>query len=283
VIHEASRRRGASLVELMVALTLLGILSGAVLRLFVSQSRFVDRASKQRSARAISRASMNFLLGELRAIEASGGVVSASPSEIELRAPYAMGLTCGTLGGRTIISVLPVDSAEYAGAVFGGYASRSESGEYSYYDAAAGAAASPSRASVVCEAAGISTLRGGRLVALVPELSPFDDEGRAVLLYQQVKYAFAASVMVPNRIGLWRSVLTGPTDEMAAPFDTTSRFRFFRRGVDSSEAMPPSDLRQLRGIELLFTGASESARAGGLAPETATQRTAVYFLNRPEQ
>jgi hypothetical protein len=263
----------------MVSLVILGIMGAALLRLFVSQSRFVDQAAKQRSARTVGRASLNFLMGEMRAVEATGGVVAASPSLVTLRSPFALGLSCGTSGGVTAVSLLPTDSAEFAGAVFTGYAWRDASGAYTYVESGATMASAPASA---CDAAGIVTLPRGRVVAITPPIASPNDQGSAVFVYQRVRYEFAASRTLRGRLALWRTPAVGPREEIAFPFDAASSFRFYRAGVDSAEAAPPANLAELRGLELRLAGASEQPRQGRRQPEVAVQRSAVFFLNHPE-
>ena len=86
--------------------------------------------------------------------------------------------------------------------------------------------------------------------------------------------------MLPGRVGLWRTLeATGSTEELAAPFDSVSRFRFYRNANDTSDvAIPP--LTEISGVELVLTGASEKPRFGKSSPETAPLRTAVFFTNR---
>ncbi|MCC6930285.1 MAG: prepilin-type N-terminal cleavage/methylation domain-containing protein [Gemmatimonadaceae bacterium] len=275
-----ARWRAFTLVELLVSLVLLGVMGAAMLRLFVSQSRFVDQQVKQRAARTVSRVSLNLLLQELRTVEAEGGVVTASQRAIGVRVPYALGITCGTAGGRTIVSLLPVDSVLYAQAVFAGYAYRVQGGDYRYVDV--GASTAPSAAVGTCVAAGVTTLPRGQLIQVAPAIPAPYDNGAPVLVFQRIDYDFSGSVVVPGRMALWRSVQGGRHEEVAVPFDSTSAFRFFTVGDDTSLAAPPASLTAIRGVELRFTGASEEARAGRLAPELSPQRSAVFFLNAPE-
>lgn len=275
-----SPRSGVTLVELLVSVVILGIMSAAAMRLFISQSRFVDQQVKQRSARTVSRVSLNLLLQELRGVEAEGGVVAADRQAISVRVPYALGITCGDDGGRTAVSLLPVDSALFASATFAGYAYRQGSGAYAYLDV--GTTATPLASASVCTSNRITTLARGATVALAPAVPAPFDVGTPLLLFQRIDYAFLPSVIVPGRLALWRSVQGGPREELAVPFDSSSAFRFFAVGDDTSRTSAPADLTTLRGVELEFTGASERARPGRTAPELSRQRSAVFFLNRPE-
>jgi hypothetical protein len=247
-------------------------------RLFVSQSQFVDQQVKQRSARTVSRVSLNLMLQELRDVEASGGVLAATGTR-SVRVPYALGMTCGTDGGRTVVSLLPVDSALFCvGGLCRVRLSLGSAG-YTYVDAAA---ALPMVASGLCTANGITTLARGACPAHAAHSAAVSTWGTPLFAFQRIDYAFLPSVLVPGRLALWRAVQGGPREEVAVPFDSSSAFRFFSAGDDSSRAAPPADLSTVRGVELEFIGASERARPGRTTPELSRQRSAVFFLNRPE-
>src|SRR6185295_10344859 len=79
------RRRGFTLVELLVALVLTAVLGGAAVRLFLTQSRFFDLHVKQQSARSVSRSAVNGVLSDLRMAEAPNAVTAASTSSITVR------------------------------------------------------------------------------------------------------------------------------------------------------------------------------------------------------
>jgi prepilin-type N-terminal cleavage/methylation domain-containing protein len=273
------RRSGVTLVELLVSLAILGIVSAGALRMLSSQTRFVDLLVKQRSARAVTRASMNLMLSELRNVEATGGVVRAGARAVTVYAPVAMGMACGPSGTATVVSVLPFDSAQASGAGFAGYAWREGGGGYAYETSGASAGAGDP---AVCAAASIRTLAGGRVVAVSPPLPPEARAGTPVLLLQQLRYEFAASDAFAGRVGLFRSdLVTGAREEIAAPFDSTVRFRFYREGVDTALAAPPADLTKVRGLQLVLAGESTAPRVGGSAPERARQNTTIYFANHP--
>jgi prepilin-type N-terminal cleavage/methylation domain-containing protein len=76
-IHRTGRRAGVSLVELLVAVTLLGIIGLSILRTFTSQVRLTDLQSKRLDARTVSRAPVNLFMSEARMVETGSGVVAA--------------------------------------------------------------------------------------------------------------------------------------------------------------------------------------------------------------
>jgi len=249
-----------------------------MVRLFLAETRNVDRLMLQRSARAVARSSITLLMSELRMVVPEGGILAASPSSVELFAPFASGLSCGTVGQSTIVSLLPADSAMLASALYSGYAWRGNDGRYAFVDTAIalswGASASP------CAAAGLTTLSGGQLVAVSPPLPASATAGTPIFLVQRLRYWFGPSADMPGAVALLRTrALDAGTEELAAPVDSVSHFRFFREGVDSSESMPPAVLDDLRGLELNLVGLSSRRRFGASRPERAARRSAIYFAN----
>ena len=89
------QRRGMSLIELMAALLVMGLVTTAVLGLTLTSGRAVDRRTREGSMGAWARSSLDEMLCELRAAreisasETSGGTnfTSTAASGIVLRAP----------------------------------------------------------------------------------------------------------------------------------------------------------------------------------------------------
>lgn len=272
-------RSGLSLPELLVSLVILGILASALVGLVRSQLRGADLRVQQRSARTVARSSANLLLSELRMVEPTGGVRAATPVSVELDVPFALALSCQTTATVTVVSLLPVDSALFAGARADGYAWRDGAGLYAYQPGASYADGAPATA---CAGARIRTLPGGRDGRIVPPLPAGAPNGSAVFLLQRLRYWFGPSKASPGGVGLFRTrVGDGLEEEVASPFDSTSRFRFFVAGSDTAQDAPPAALSNLRGLELDLVGLSARPRAGGTRPERASQRTLVYFANAP--
>lgn len=268
-------RTGFTLVELLVGLVIVGIVGASMLRLFLSQNRFYDRQSQQRNARSVARASINYMLSEVRMLETGGGVAAADAHRVSLRVPYALGLVCGSASGGTAVSLLPVDSSAFAGAAPSGMAWRQGSGVYAYIESPPAVA---SGGAAVCSSAGITTLPGGAVVTVVPGMTGAEP-GTPMFLYQRVTYAFAPSNMAPGRAGLWRTLDTsGVSEELAAPFSVTSRFRFYRAGNDTSDVLVPP-VHEIRGLELVLDGESMRPGQGRSAPEQASLRAGVFFAN----
>ena len=275
-------RRGFTLAELVVGMVVLGVLGAALTRLYLSQSRFYDLQGELRRARLVSRMAINAALSDLRMVEATGGLVSATPTQVTMRVPYAIGVVCANTAAQTTLSLWPIDSTVYATAGFSGYGWRDSLGNITYVEA--GTSVSNDNASL-CVAANVVTMPGGKVVAVRPPLPAtlptVTAIGTPVFLIQRLTYEFKPSAALPGRTALWRTIFaTGQADELVAPFDPTAKFRFLVAGSDTAQAGPPTPLSDTRGLELGLTSQSDRAPEGATAPRQAQVVTAVYFNNQ---
>ena len=284
-------RPGFTLVEVMIALTLTAVLGAAFMGAFVSQSRFFDHQEKVGAARAVSRGALNMMMSELRMVEQTQGVVSATSQQIELRVPYVFGMVCGSPASMLTITTLPADTSAVAGVDFSGYAFRLPSGGYQYQE---GTVIATNGLSTVCTSAGLVPDNGGVIpdpaggsgpgsgsVIQIP-LGPAIAPGTPVFLYHKVTYSFAASTTVPGGIGLFRYVegQTSPNpEELVAPFDTTAKFRFFESDAAAAQDAVPASLSDITGIEVVLDAVSERPNADG-THQSVPLTTAVHFKNR---
>ncbi len=277
------RRRGFTLIELMVGVVLFAIVGSLFTRLLSIQARYFDRQAISNAARNVARASLNRVVSDFRMIEATGGVVAASPTSLTIRIPFAIGVVCADVGGSTHLSLLPVDSMTYAKAAYYGYAWRNfQTGVYSYVE-------NPSTEitgnPAICTGQDITTVTGGSVVAITPAVPVGTGLGTPVFLYEKVRYEFKASLAVPGRIGLFRTRIAanGPetAEELVAPFGSTAKWRFFVIGNSASaQDDPPAQLSTIRGLELHLDGISETIASGQISNESAPFTTAVFFKNR---
>ena len=269
------RRRGLTIIELLVTIIVVGIVGGGIVRMLTSQARFYEHQGAGRNARSVSRAALNVMLSELRMVESGGGVVAASATSITLRVPYAFGVYCGSPSGVSTVALLPADSAMLAEPGFTGYAWRGRLGDYNYVE---GGSMIVPPVPGTCVGAGITPI--AQRVGLMPVLPTGAASGTVVMLYRRLTYAFAASAAIPGRTALWRRIdATGEREELAAPFAATARFRFYPLNANTAQdAVPP--LTDIRGFELVLTGASEASPRITGAPRNAQLTTSVFFRNR---
>jgi prepilin-type N-terminal cleavage/methylation domain-containing protein len=273
------KRAGFTLVELLVAVVVAGILTTALARMLVNDSRFVARQEAALSARRTARTALNWLAPELRMVGISG-LLGAAPDSVAVLVPYAFGLACDRVGNDHIVSLVPSDSLMWAAAIPAGIAWRRSSGDWVFVSASG---VLPSTDSTTCVADSIHAVPGGRLVGVSglpasPPLRPIP--GSISYLYQSVTYRFAASVDLPGRIALWRRVGAGVAEELSAPFDAGSGFGFLTGTSLTALTTPPADLSTVLGLELRLVGASETTPRGASGPSTFPLVAQVQFMNR---
>jgi prepilin-type N-terminal cleavage/methylation domain-containing protein len=294
-------RRGFTLVELLLSLVVTAIVGAALVRMVLSQARFMDQQEAWRGARSVSRGGINRLLSDLRVVEATGGLEAAAAGgqDFTVRVPYAFGIMCSTTGALTTLSILPVDSAMFAAPGFSGFAWRSAAGAYTYQTAAVsltnpGTAANCTAAVPVTIHPGtggaLPSINGspagkvvnlGGAVPLVAAGGP--PVGSIFFMFRRVRYEFKNSTALPGRTGLYRTMLSGgTTEEIATPFAATARVNFYVLNTATAQAAVPGTLPNVRGLELKLDGMSERTPGGSSAPKTANVTTSVFFENRPD-
>lgn len=272
-------RRGFTIVELLIASVLMAIVGVIMTRILISDSRFVARQDAMLNARQASRAALNTMSVELRMIS-DGGLVAATPLSITVQVPYAFGMTCRNPSGTSIIaSLMPPDSLMYATAVPGGIAWPGPSGRYENFVAGVSVASSSNLA--LCTADSIRVVPSGKLVIVsgIPAGNR-PPSGTLFYLYQTVTYRFAASVMLPGRVGLWRQAGGSSAEELVTPFTSGAKFAFLTGPNLQINANPPAVLDSVRGLELHLIGASDRTPLGSAQPPSFALRTKIAFLNR---
>jgi prepilin-type N-terminal cleavage/methylation domain-containing protein len=280
--------RGFTLVELLVGIIILSFVGTSLVKLVLSQTRFMDHQEAWRAARSVSRSSLNRVASDLRMVEAAGGLEAAAAGgkDFTVRVPYAFGVVCSANAIGATVSLMPVDSAMFAAPGFSGFAWRDATGGYHY--ATVGAALNTAGSAANCAAANITTLAAfggspaGRVVDVGAGLAPVPPVGSIAFLFRRVRYEFKASAVVPGRDGLWRTLVsTGATEELAAPFAASARVRFYvLDGSTPQDAVPP--LADVRGLEFRLDGLSESTPRGSATPPKSAVTTSMFFENRPD-
>ena len=287
--NRMNNRRGFSLIELLVAVVLLGIVGGALSRLMVDQMRFFDRVQVQRGARSAARNSMNVMLSELRMVQDSGGIIDIGTDNKSITAlvPYRFGVICATSGTTTTVSMLPGDSLTLSLAVYGGYGWRSRStGRYTLVQTTStpGASASATKCTGTGSGeAGISTVtingRTGNIYDITSSSIPTTmGPGQPIMFFQKIKYSFASSSLFPGKYGLFRTVNDGTPEELMAPYASSARFRYYQAGDDTSRTTAPS-LANIRGVALVLTTEGARKAAGQTSDSQNQMVTSIFFKN----
>ena len=267
------RHRGFTLIELMIAIVMLAVLATALTRILLADSRFVSQQEALITARQTARAATNVMNVELRMVSDSG-LLAASADSVYFRSPYAYGMACGASGGERIISLMPTDSAMYASAIPGGIARRTALG-FSFHG---GITVATSANLATCTADSVRVVPDGFLAAVTPDTTA--SSGELVYLYQDVAFRYMPSTDMPGRIGLWRRVGAGAYEELAAPFDSTARFRFLVGPNLLRTDTPPVDLTTVNGLELSIMAQSYEPPRGRTQYQTFDLPVQVVFLNK---
>ena len=284
-----------TLVEVMVAITILGLVTAALTTLVRSQLRFADRQITSKDAREVSRSAINALATDVRMVDADSGVIAATRDSFTVVAPYAEGVVCGSaaVGLGSVLALLPYDSLTYAEGGYAGYAyvDTTTTGTlyrqvYQYKFSAVSPVAIDSATAATtppCKTATdrVTVFHYGAVLVL-PGI-PAQSRYQAAMLVRRVTYSFKPSVSIVGSRGLFRRVLNGPhgDEELVAPFDTSAKFMYYlNTGVKSASATGAT-LNLIRGVELQLNGISDRIVSGATKPQTAPTTTAIFFKNRP--
>ena len=267
------RNRGFTLIEVLIAIVLMAILATALTRILLSDSRFVSQQEAMITARQTARAAKNVMSVDLRMVSDSG-LLAVSADSVYFRSPFAYGMACTASGGERIVSLLPTDSAMYASAIPGGLARR-RTGMFSFVE---GITVTSSANTAACTADSVRVIPNGFLAGITPDTAAMS--GEIIYLYQNVAYRFMASTDMPGRRGLWRRVGAGAYEELAAPFDSTARFRFLVGPNLTRTDTPPADLTTVNGIELGIVAESYVPPQGRSNYHTFDLPVQIVFLNK---
>jgi prepilin-type N-terminal cleavage/methylation domain-containing protein len=278
-------RRGFTLVEMLVALTLMAILGIALTKLLTNSARFVSQQDAMLAARQGARAALNTIVAELQVVGDSGlTAATADGKSVTVRLPYAFGVTCRRASSQSFVaSLLPVDSVVYASAVPGGFAWRRLTGVYTNVPGTFTVA--PSDDDEKCEADSVRIVPGGRRIVVSGYPAVNAPESLAVLtLFQMVTYRFGSSTNLPGRTALWRKAGNASDEELVAPFGEGAGFTFLVGGPKAAtltlQIAPPADLNTVRGVELRLFAESEWPAQGTNRPQAFPLKTRVTFSNK---
>ena len=270
--------KGFTLVELMIAASVTGIMGVALTQMLIHNSRFVAHTEAMMNARQVARAAMNMMGAEL-AMVSNGGLTAASATSITLRVPYAFGILCNPHSGYRIGSLLPTDSIIYASASADGLAWRSDAtDEYTFMTVSSVTVAATSSERAKCLNQGITIFTDDRAISMMVTSDTLSF-GNTFYLYQTIRYQFAGSADLTGRLGLWRKRGSDADEEILAPFDNTSRFAFFVGSAATAQASPPADLTTVVGLELNLVGSSEVTPLNSSEPPSFEITTRINFLN----
>ena len=285
-------RRGFTLNEMLISLVILAVVGAAFTRILRYQTTYFAHETSLRSARTVARTATNLMLSDLRAVQDSGAVdsVTSDGKFMRIYVPYRYGLVCATSGTVTTVSLLPSDSASQNMSVYKGFAFRNATGRYTYIFPPRATTmnipvTSTTPASCTGSGSGQAQILSVSVAGRTGNILDLNSNGPSgaialtpVFLFQKVSYSFRSSSVYPGYLGLWRNVEGGQEDELAAPFDSTARFRFYATGDDTSRTTPPT-VANIRGVELVLVARSQKASTTLAGSNTVKMATSVFFKN----
>ena len=113
-----TRRRGATLVELVVAITLAAVVLGAATVALLRQQRDAGGEAARARAESQSRAALAILAGALEGLSSSAGDIvagEARDSALQLRTVVANGIACDSAVGQVVIPAADTGDARTSG------------------------------------------------------------------------------------------------------------------------------------------------------------------------
>jgi prepilin-type N-terminal cleavage/methylation domain-containing protein len=303
-------RRGFTIIEIVIALTIFSIVGLVLTKILLSQTQSFQRDVSSRRSRSGSRSAVNVMISDLRMTQDVGGVQVANDSTVTVRVPVIFGLVCASAGATSLtIATVAVDSFVTSQVKYGGYAVRSSTSPYtySYVPSLAGSAtptgkaacsglATPVRPDTVSVRPNVA-LQGsdtGRVVLFTPGTTAATYVGQPAFLWQTVSYMFRADTVFTGTRALYRQTCNGATtplcasEKIMAPFTTKARFNYYLNSYLNSNAPANQDsavkilstgLADVRGVEIVLAAQSPDTARGSRRAARSTTTTSVFFKN----
>jgi prepilin-type N-terminal cleavage/methylation domain-containing protein len=291
----ARARAGFTLLELLVALTISGILVGAIFQLLQGNSQFVRQQSAREEVQQNGRAALSVIASDLRSV-AAGGIVSMSPTSVRIYAPRGWGILCNTIGATsgTAWAIFPASTFPsddvwnkkgWGLAVEQTSSPAVNTASWRFVSQVAkqtgGTACDTIQSAPTASHVRYGFVRpGGASFVTTGSVLP----GTPVMLFEEVQYdvATSASGSVP---GYWIRRMAGyGTDAqpnmqpMAGPVPSASALHFDYFQADGvTPATTPAQVRSI-AIRVITQSRSESMRAGSMSPSQVDTTSTVVSL-----
>lgn len=254
------RRGGFTLVEVLVALVVGGIVAGALVSILLGQTRFYERNESTVNAQQNLRAAVDLISAELR-LASPADIIEAQLDSVSVRFATARAVVCAVdpVALTTTLFVFHnVTNANLPAGFRGTAYSGPYAATFAYADNATGTIVSSGAGPRgVCVATGAP---GTGADADYIELSTFPfqaaaEVGGVVQLYRRLTYRFANSVF-GSGVAIWRG-----SQELVGPFDASSEFNYWLRdGTKIKGKVPDPQLSDVNAIRIVATAVDESDR-----------------------
>ncbi|MEX2527681.1 MAG: prepilin-type N-terminal cleavage/methylation domain-containing protein [Gemmatimonadota bacterium] len=271
------RRRGFSLIEALVALTLGAVVMGLVMSVFVAQNRFYRHTVVQSQVQDHVRMVTEIITQEFRQVT-RGGVLTAQPRELVVRVPLAVGMVCDLVdpvtkgkGGKGKVSTpgsasiyFPLEGDTVEGARVSGYAVREVDGSWTYSSSTWDALSPSSAPTNVCGVMG-GWVGGdaGNYLSLSGGVPGVAEPGELLGLFEEVEFFLDDSELAPGSQAVFRRRAGASATEIATGVTDEAGFQYrMVNGTLQDDVTGLGNLSQVVGIR--FTAGSTSQSVGGV-------------------
>ncbi|GMR12227.1 MAG: hypothetical protein BMS9Abin29_0416 [Gemmatimonadota bacterium] len=253
-------RRGFTLVEAIIALTISTLLVGLVTSVFLAQNSFYASVAERGEVQDNLRSITQLIASEARAV-APGGVIVADSTRFAIRVPMRVAGLCAG-GDRVRIPRF----AQMSTADMSGYAIHDGSGNWDFRTSTWAGLFDR----VDATAAGRCADNGADTAGIVPDFVNLTIPdpmavGDVVMIYREVEFLIAVSTLDPTRQGLFRGPYGGSLVEFASGLTNVTHFQY-RLGTSTYQtSVAPANLQLVDGVRLIAVAESNRTATGGYA------------------
>jgi len=251
---------GFTLIEVLIALTISGIIAAALVSLLVGQSRFYNRTDHQLNAEQVAQATFDLLSTELRMATGSD-LLAAESDSLALRFDVLQAIVCDPVSSSAA-AIYVFDRSANAG-LAGSFVGIAVSGPYEANFAYADnwnptPTATGSGPQSDCVAAGVpgtgSTSDYLEISGWTSQFGTVPERGALVRAYGKLSYHIAASTFLPSGWAVWRG-----NQELVGPFESGAAFAYVRSDGSVVSSVSSSDFDDVVAVRLTATAVGDGS------------------------
>ncbi len=238
---------GFTLIEMLIALVVAGVLAGGVVSLLMRQNSFYGKNDDTIYAEQTVRGTAELMASELR-MAAPQDIELAKADSVQVRFDVVRGVVCGNNSGTVYMYVYDEPTGVNLPSGRGTAMSNPDTAGFVYNDNFDGSGSASGTALTAC-----TTANGG--VAQSADASrfrainwgsslPTPDVGAVVRVYGTLTYSFASSSF-SSGTALWRN-----DQELVAPFDAGAQFEYVEQDGSVHGTVTGSSLKDVRSIRV---------------------------------
>ena len=278
---------GFTLVELLAALVIAGVLAAVIFQFLSGQSRFAELQNAREEVQQNARTALDVISSELRGV-GHQGIVAAGEESIRFRLPYIWGIACGyepsPSGSHLVVLFPPGVVADFTdGLVPDSLAADTPEGWRFFSGVVDATSGGATQAAQRCNtelglnpplpaSTAVQTSRARRYAGVPEGIAA----GAPVYLYDRVAYRVSSGASFGGR---WIQRGTGVTSSamqpFAGPLPAAGGLHFDFR---DAESVPTSNPDAVRSVDIRVVTVSR-ARFNG-EPQHDTASTLIHLRNR---